>query len=76
MQIRLIIGGDGSVAISVEKRDGLAFEDAKAKLQAFQEKCKVAGAPIEWGDDIEQHLHDATGQHVLANTGQAHNHHQ
>lgn len=74
MEVKIIIAEDGSVAIFVEKQDGVSFEDAKARLEKFQADCNLIGVPIAWGDSIEMHLHDAKGAHVHQFHGTAHNH--
>lgn len=74
MEVQVIIGLDGSVAIVVENQNGLSFEDAKARLEKFQEECNLIGVPIAWGESIEMHLHDSKGAHVQQFHGTAHNH--
>jgi hypothetical protein len=74
MEVKIIMGLDGSVALVVENQNGITFEEAKAKLEAFQAQANLVGVPISWGESIEMHLHDAKGQHVHQHHGHAHNH--
>lgn len=62
MRVELILGNDGSAAISVANGEAGSFEEARAKLERV--KALLGDLPIEFAGEVERHVHGPDGQHV------------
>lgn len=64
MELEIIIMPDGSVAIAADEQEGYSFEEARHRMETFQQAAGLAGVPIRWTGEIERHTHGPDGQRV------------
>lgn len=64
MEITLLVAPDGKLVLTVENQGGLTFAQAKAKLVALKAQLQAEGLPVNFSDEVEQHIHGTEGRHV------------
>lgn len=62
MQVKIIIGDDGTMFIAADNQEGVSYEEAEAKLAGL--KAKLGDLPIQWVGGIERHVHPDDHQHA------------
>lgn len=67
MDIKLTFATDGSMAISIDREQGVDFEQAKTRIGAL--KSILGDVPIVWTGDVERHIHDGELHHVHTYNG-------
>lgn len=58
MEITLTFLPDGSVTVVVPQQGGLTFADAVARLKKLEKELGIAGLPLTFIGEPEQHTHD------------------
>ena len=67
MDIKLTFATDGSMAISIDREQGVDFEEAKTRIAAL--KAVLGDVPVIWTGDVERHTHDGEQYHVHTYNG-------